>query len=181
MPNKSLIKHGLYFTDEVQQAISDLTTQYGLERDLSLDIFKLMKIKDPDLILFNFAKRIMEKRGRFVEIANALQKEFGMNFPQALKLAHDIKDKIVFPFTEITTARNESKPTPNPIVVPPTPYAKKIEVGDVEENAKALQGERGKKPTANEIAEELEKLDKQQKTANDPYRETVGENNNSGE
>lgn len=195
------LKYELYFSDEVQNKISQLTTTHGLERDLTLDIFELMKTKDPEIVIFNAAKKIvaMEKGKNLKDISDMLKHELKIHQATADKLAHDIKNTIV-PLVDITPAIEEAAPPeekeefekakeelfkkiranqgiPEPVENPPMPYVKKIPITSVEENAENMD-EMGQNTITRQKESILakgavEKKEEPQNKVADNYREPV--------
>ena len=88
----------IYFPKEAQEAILNLADQYQI--NLKDEDFYDFSKEGPEVLIFNLAKRITNRAGKFKDISQILQKELNMSPENAAKLALDIKDKIV-PLAEI--------------------------------------------------------------------------------
>src|SRR3989338_439899 len=87
----------IHFSGEIQKAIELLASKYRLERDLTLDIFELMKIPDPEIVIFDALKMIVGIGGvkSLKEISDSLKKQLRISEKTADNLIIDIKKNIV--------------------------------------------------------------------------------------
>ncbi len=160
--------HTLHFTADVQEAIASLILQYHVQVNWDESVFELIKKRNPKIVIFELAKKIVNKEGNFKDIPHALKKELGMNQKDAESLADDIKNKIAVlaemeelqeqVATEKTDAEQEKKeafakakeelmkkimvksaPEPIPAPKPQNIGVVKPTITNVEENAKSVQ------------------------------------------
>ncbi len=191
-------KYKLNFSKEVQQITSDLVSKYDLSSYFNLDLYEKLKRKDPEIVIFHLAERIINKEGQFKDISEILKKDLHMHQKQAEELANDIKNKIV-PLTEIITKEEPEeetsqntaqelmlarinkmlpKPeTPKTIPLPPVeklPYGKKIEIEDVEDNAAAMEKSDKLEEEKRKARTVIPQIEKKPDTGEpDPYKESL--------
>lgn len=136
-------KYKLIFSEEVQSAIAELVKHYHLEIDSALALEERLKRKDPEIVIFRAAQKMIRREGTFKEIVHNLKEDLKTYPKEAEKLAHDIKNKILLLVTitlegedkELTSYEGRQKQEKNPLPV----GVKKVEVRNVEENAKELK------------------------------------------
>ncbi len=164
-------KYQLNFSDDTQQAISKLVDKYSLRFDPNADLLERLEKEDPELVIFKLAKKILNREGSFGDISEMLKKDLRIPQEKADELAQDIKNKIV-PLTDIIVPE---EPKREPVaVVPPAPklpYGKKIEIENVEENARIMAEAEGLRKTRTVISQEVNR--KPTDGTLDPYKEAL--------
>jgi hypothetical protein len=128
-------KYLLFFSPEVEGAISELLSRYHLEFKITTNLFDMLKQREPKTVIFRLAGKILNQEGNFTDISTTLQETFHMKPEDANALAQDIKDEIVIPFAEIIEEEPIIEPKTETM---PRPYDKKIEIKDVDENARKM-------------------------------------------
>jgi len=101
------IKYRLIFSDLIQEKISILVSQYHLGIDSNLSLSERLKKKDPEIIIFHLAEKILSREGKFKDIVETLEKELKVNKEDAEKLAHGIKNEVVSLADEIEPEEEE--------------------------------------------------------------------------
>ena len=171
------------FSNEVQRIISELVAQYQLEIDSNLSLFERLKIKDPEIVIFRAAEIIvaMKKETSMKDVADKLKKDLNIGQKKAEDLADDIKNSIV-PFVDVLEiekmekAAELTKPEIKIDKEKIVPFAKKVDVSGVEENAKIIQKT---KKLVREQEEEIRKVktvipQEGERKGPDDYREVIG-------
>lgn len=82
----------LKFSEEVQKKILELVTKYSLT--LNKEDFWNFTKKDPEIVIFKMAKKIINKEGSFKDISNNLKKDLNMHQKNSEDLANDIKNHV---------------------------------------------------------------------------------------
>ncbi len=106
--SKTETKYQLNYSSKVKEVVLDLVKRFSLEIDSKLSLRDRLERKDPEIVIFHLAERIVNKEGKFKDISDTLKKDLGMHQEGAEKLAHDIKNKIV-PLAEIIMPKEEEE------------------------------------------------------------------------